>query len=153
MPTIKVYTTLCILLLFCVSCSLYSALRRKEFTYTAANEQQTLRLLVPKRYAKVENDTDSAGNPQRLYRYGNGAVLYIIQTTDTVTLFQPIDTTNHVPLQHPYGGIMYKGIDSMGLFWREIRTDSFRFGYRFVPSGVEPLFDSAVNFAGMRRFK
>jgi hypothetical protein len=47
---------------------------------------------------------------------------------------------------------MYKGLDSAGRYWREIRTDSFRFGYRFVPEAAEHLFDSAVNYAGMRRF-
>jgi len=139
-------------LVFCISCSLFSGLRKQSFTYKEGNQTQTLRLLVPKRYSKKEIFTDSAGNQQQLYRYRNGALLYIIETTDTLAQFQPIDTANNNPLLHPYGGLMYKGLDSTGLFWREIRTDSFRFGYRFVPDAAEYYFDSAVNYAGMRRF-
>lgn len=150
---IKRYFALCLVLLFCVSCSLFSGLRKRNFTYTDGNQPQTLRVLVPKRYAKKEIITDSAGNQQQYYRYSNGAFLYVIHTTDTLTQFQPIDTANNVPLPHPFGGLMYKGLDASNLFWREIRTDSFRFGYRFVPGDVESLFDSAVNYAGTRRFK
>jgi hypothetical protein len=137
----------------CISCSLYADLRKRTFTYTEGSQAETLRTLVPKRYAKRETFVDSAGNQQEYYRYRNGAFLYFIHTTDTTTLFQPIDTAHHIPLLHPYGGLMYKGLDSAHLFWREIRTDSFRFGYRNVPADVEPLFDSAVNYAGVRRFK
>lgn len=150
---IKRYLALFSVLALCVSCSVFSALRKKEFVFTDGNQPQALRILVPKRYAKRETITDSSGNKGDYYRYSNGAFLYIIQATDTLTLFQPIDTVNHIPLLHPYGGLLYKGLDSSGLFWREIRTDSFRFGYRFVPQEMEMLFDSAVNYAGMRRFR
>lgn len=115
--------------------------------------QRTLRISVPKRYEKTEILTDSAGNQQQWYRYGNGAFLYMIHTTDTLTQFQPIDTANNLPRPHLYGGLMYKGLDSSGRFWREIRTDSFRFGYRFVQPDQEILFDSAVNYAGKQRLK
>jgi hypothetical protein len=132
---------------------MFSALRQKKFAFTNGNQPQTLRILVPKRYVKRETITDSSGNKGDYYRYSNGAFFYVIQTTDTLLRFQPIDTASHIPLPHPYGGLMYKGLDSADRFWREIRTDSFRFGYRFVPHSSEILFDSAVNYAGMRRFK
>ena len=133
-----------------VSCSVYSGLCKKRFSYAENGATQSLRVLVPKRYARRETSTD--GSRQDYYYYPDGAVLYFIQTTDTLTLFQPIDTANQIPLPHPYGGLMYKGLDSAGRFWREVRTDSFRFGYRFVPGASEIRFDSAVNYAGMRRF-
>jgi hypothetical protein len=149
----KRYVVLGLVLISCISCSLFSGLRKREFTFTNNQQAQTLCLLIPKRYAKKETFTDSAGNQHQVYRYSNGAFLYVIQTTDTLTQFQPIDTANHIPLLHPYGGLLYKGLDTARLFWREIRTDSFRFGYRFVPAALETDFDTAVNFAGMRRFK
>src|SRR5215217_775493 len=149
----KHFFVLSFVLLFCASCSLFSGLRKRNFTHTINEKPQTLRILVPKRYANKQTSADSAGSQHRYYTYKNGAQLYVIYTTDTLTQFQPIDTTTHIPKLHPYGGLMYKGLDSAGLFWREIRTDSFRFGYRLVPHDVEPLFDSAVNYDAMRRFK
>jgi hypothetical protein len=139
-------------LVCCAACSPYAGLRKKTFSYNTSQPSQSLRTLVPKRYAKQETTVDSAGNPHQVYRYGNGAFLYFIHTTDTATLFHPIDTAGNIPLPHPFGGRMYKGLDSSGRYWREVRTDSFRFGYRFVPEASEHLFDSAVNYAGMRRF-
>lgn len=150
---VKRYLALFLLLAFCASCSIFSALRKRQFTFIDGGEAQTLRIKVPKRYAKKETITDSSGNKSDSYHYGNGALLYVVHTTDTLTLFQPIDTVNNIPLPYPNGGWMYKGVDSTGLFWREVRTDSFRFGYRFVPYDQEILFDSAVNYAGKRRFE
>jgi hypothetical protein len=141
------------LIISCISCTVYAGLRKRTFTFTDNNEPQTLRLKVPKRYKSRELLTDSAGNVQQVYHYSNGALLYVVYTTDTLSHFQQIDTANNIPKIHPYGGLMYKGLDSSGRFWRAVRTDSFRFGYRFVPPDVEVLFDSAVNYAAMRRFK
>lgn len=136
-----------------LSCSPFTALRNKTFTFTENNQSQTLRIKVPKKYAKQQAFTDSAGNQEQYYHYSNGAQLYVIYTMDTLAQFQPIDTAENVPKPHPFGGLMYKGMDSAGRFWREVRTDSFRFGYRFVPPEMEILFDSAVNYAAARRFK
>jgi hypothetical protein len=144
---------LCLVLMYCASCGLFSDLRKRTFTYTQGTDEQTLRILVPKKYAERECFTDSAGNQQQYFRYSNGAFLYMIHTTDTLTQFQPVDTTKNIPKQYYNGALMYKGLDSSGLFWREMRTDSFRFGYRFVPDDMEILFDTAVNYAGMQRFK
>ena len=141
------------LIVCCLSCSPYAALRKKEFRFNVNNQPQILRIKVPKRYAKQGTITDSANAQQQYYRYSNGAELYVIYTTDTLRQFQPIDTANNVPKPHAFGGVMYKGLDSTDRFWREVRTDSFRVGYRFVPRGVEVLFDSAVNYAAARRFK
>jgi hypothetical protein len=151
MAVMKGSLVLYLVLLGCAACSPYAGLRKKTFSYNTSLPQ-TLHTLVPKRYAKQEALVDSAGNPHQVYRYSNGAFLYFIQTTDTFTLFQPIDTAANIALPHPFGGQMYKGLDSSGRYWREIRTDSFRFGYRFVPESAEHLFDSAVNYASMRRF-
>lgn len=146
---LKRFVVLCAVPVMLASCSLYASLRKKEFTF---NEGQSLRIKVPKRYAAMKRFTDSAGYPHQEYQYSNGALFYLIYTTDTLRLFQPIDTANNIARAFAPGGVMYKGLDSSGRFWRELRTDSFRAGYRFVPSGTpEMLFDSAVNYAGARR--
>ncbi|HUQ97292.1 MAG TPA: hypothetical protein VM010_06480 [Chitinophagaceae bacterium] len=150
---IKKIWALLLVVELCSSCFIFSPLRKRTFEFPAGNTSQTLRVLVPKRYQKKQTFTDSSGNQQDFYSYSNGAVLYIIQSHDTLRLFQPIDTASNIALPHLLGGTMYKGLDSNNLFWREIRTDSFRFGYRFVPTDVEPVFDSAVNYAAKRRFK
>lgn len=147
---VKWFIVLCVMPVVLASCSLYAALRKKEFAFA---DGQALRIKVPKRFSKTNTFTDSAGNRHQEYVYANKAVYYLIHTTDTLALFQPIDTANNIAKLFPHGGVMYKGIDSAGSFWRELRTDSFRFGYRFVPPDAEPLFDSAVNYAGARRFK
>lgn len=148
------YFVVCFLVVvLCASCSLFSGLRKRNFTFTANGKPQTLRMQVPKRYAKKQNLVDSAGRQQQLYTYSNGALLYVVYTTDTLVQFQPIDTTVNVPKPFGNSGLMYKGLDSARLFWREVRTDSFRVGYRYVPQEMEIVFDSAVNYSGQLRFK
>src|SRR6476661_662632 len=121
----KFFVVCCLIMVLCASCSLFSGLRKRNFTFTANGQPHTLRILVPKRYAKKQNLVDSAGNQQQLYTYSNGALLYVVHTTDTLLQFQPIDSTVNVPKPFINGGLMYKGIDSARLFWREVRTDSF----------------------------
>jgi hypothetical protein len=153
MDVMKRTLVLFLALINCASCGLFSDLRKRTFTYTQDSVEQTLRIRVPKKYAKRESFVDSAGNQQQYFRYSNGALLYMVHTTDTLMQFQSVDTVNNIPKLYYNGALMYKGLDSSGLFWREIRTDSFRFGYRFVPNDKEILFDTAVNYAGMQRFK
>jgi hypothetical protein len=145
------------LLIFCClmhACSPYRALRTRRFSFNENGTTETLKLKVPKRYAKSETGVDSAGNQQLLFHYANGATLYFIRTNDTLAQFYPIDTARHIPKLHPLGGKMYKGIDSAHThFWREIKTNAFHFGYRHVSFAQEALFDSSLNFAAARRFK
>jgi hypothetical protein len=93
----------------------YAGLRKKNVFIQHIAASQSLQTLVPKRYAKQETTVDSAGNPHQVYRYGNGAFLYFIHTTDTATLFHPIDTAVNIPLPHPLRRVMYKGLDSAGV--------------------------------------
>ncbi len=58
---------------------------------------------------------------------------------------------SHVAKMHPGGGFFFKGRDSTGLYWRELRQNNFRAGYRNVSSDVEEKFDSAVNYAGYKK--
>lgn len=147
------WPALCFFCFSILSCSLFSGLRKKTFHFHDAGGAHALQLRVPTHYEKERVFTDSAGAKHKEYTYANGARLYFIYTTDTLAVFQPIDFAENIPRYHLYGGVLYKGLDSTGNFWREIRTDSFRFGYQHVPPAAEAIFDTAVNYAGMRRRK
>ena len=140
------------LLLFATSCSLLSGFNKRKFHYEASNQQsQTLTLLIPRGYVQEKIAIDSAGNKEQVYHYSNGTILYFVQTIDTLKPYQPIIEENSIPLPHPHGGWIYKGIDSNNLYWREIRQGYFRFGYRFVPTNSEIKFDSVLNFISSQR--
>lgn len=134
-----------ILLLVTASCSLFSNLKQREFTYRSGGHDQSIRVLVPTGYHRSEKVTDSAGNQGQVYHYGSGTFFYVAHTTDSSVAYQPIAEENNVPLPHPDGGLLYKGMDSSGLYWREVRLDSFRIGYRGVRASREIKFDAAVN--------
>jgi len=133
-----------------LSCSLLRGYKKREFVY--GNDDKTLALLIPSGYSKEETRTDSLGNKERVYHYRNGASLYFARTM-VVKDMQPIDKQNNIPLAHPYGGLMYKGLDERGLYWREMQRNGFRFGYKNVPSNWEIKFDSSVNYAGYQRVR
>jgi hypothetical protein len=146
--------TYCLLLLIIASsCSLFNGFKRKEFHYTDNNTPQTIALLLPKGFKGEKKNIDSAGNQQQVFSYENGAFLYFAFLTDTTKEYQPIMEERHVAKMHPAGGLFYKGRDSTGLYWRELRRDNFRAGYKNVSSEVEEKFDSAINYAGYRRIK
>jgi len=133
-----------------ISCSLFPELSRRDFTYDNKNNKQNIEILVPKGYAKTEKIIDSAGNQHQLFYYGN-AILYTGYYTDTTKSFQSIDTSFHIPLPHPRGGLIYKGIDSAHLYFREIRLyNGLRFGYKNVSQAQEGAFDSALNYSSLR---
>lgn len=140
-----------LLLLFTASCALLKGYKKDEFYYTAAPQQnQCLPLLIPRGALKEEIKQEPDGSKVQTYHYGNGTVLYIAYNTDTTWQYQPIAPEENVPLLHPLGGIMYKGITKDLLYWREIRIDSLRMGYVNVPYDLEIRFDSALNYASMR---
>ncbi|MBD0294654.1 MAG: hypothetical protein ICV84_05535 [Flavisolibacter sp.] len=137
-----------LLMIVLFSCSPYSGLRRQAFQYTNDNQHHTIRVVVPKGYSRSHSGVDSVGNQTLFYYFPNGALLYFARLSGN-TEIQPFDTTNNIPRQHPIGGVIYKGMNEKGLFWREIRIRSFRFGYRNVSSEQELAFDSATNFASI----
>jgi hypothetical protein len=133
-----------------ISCSLFPELSRRDFTFNNNNSTQNINILVPRGYAKTEKVIDSAGNQLQLFHYGN-AILYSAFFKDTAMSFQNIDTSFHIPLPHPRGGLIYKGIDSAHLYFREIRLyNGLRFGYKNVSQAQEGAFDSALNYSSLR---
>ncbi len=146
--------TYCLLLLIIASsCSLFNGFKRKEFHYTDNNTPQKIALLIPKGFDSEKKSVDSAGNQQQVFSYENGAFLYFSFLADTTKTYQPIQEERHITKTHPGGGYFFKGRDSTGLYWRELRQNNFRAGYKNVSPEVEEKFDSAINYAGYRRIK
>jgi hypothetical protein len=134
------------------SCFLFSNFRRSSFSYSGNGTSQTVPLVVPKGYNKIERQTDSAtGNEEIYYRYPGKAVLYFVVAKDTTKEYQRINYELNVP-QPIYTGRFYKGVDSSDLYWRETRMGFYRAGYYNIERGDDWEFDSAVNYF-MRRVR
>lgn len=131
--------------ILCASCTLFNGLKKKEFSYDDNGAARKMEFVVPKKYDKEEIIADSLGNKVMLYRYDD-AVLYFFHG-DSNSVFQPIDKGMNIPKEHPAGGWMFKGMDSSGLFWREVRQGAFRAGYWNIGYGTEEKFDTVVNYA------
>ncbi len=140
-----------ILLVTASSCALFNGFKRREFHYKDNNSSQKIALLIPKGFNEQKKIIDSAGNKQHVFNYEDGAFLYFAFITDTTKEYQTIMEERHIARMHPAGGFFYKGRDSTGLYWRELRQNNFTAGYKKVSPEVEEKFDSAVNYAGYRR--
>lgn len=132
------------------SCFLFKDYRKKEFSYTNNGRTQSLPILVPKGFVKEEM-SDTAGIKLYTYQYPGGAVLYAAHLTDTTYELQAFNKDVHRPLSLAQGGRVYKGQTANGLFYREIRQGTWRFGYKDVPRVNESYFDSATNYASWQK--
>jgi hypothetical protein len=138
-----------ILFLFVVlnSCFLFSKYRQTDFTYDEGSQAFSIPIVVPKGYSKERTEVDSSGNTILSYTYDNKAIFYVAHMEDTSVQIQPIVEKDNIPhMALTTGVIIYKGMDTNKLLWREIRQNSFRVGYRFVPKEWEAGFDSAINY-------
>lgn len=139
-----------VLPIFLASCFLFRDYKKTTFAYKQGGQQVAMPLVVPKGYARQER-LDTAGVSMQTYHYPDGAMLYAAYLMDTTFEIQPFNKTNHQPLLHRLGGMVYKGQDSNLSFFREIRQGNMRFGYRGVSSINEGLFDSSTNHASLQK--
>ena len=146
----KKYLPIVFVVIVCNSCFLFKDYRKKEFVYNRNGQSISQPFIVPKGYVK-EQKKDTAGITLHLFNYPGGTFLYAAYLTDTTYELQALNKTSHQPLTHRLGGLVYKGQDANELFYREIRQGHLRFGYRYVPLYLEPLFDSATNFASLQK--
>lgn len=136
------------------SCFLFSKYKRTDFTYNEGSQSYTIPVVVPKGFVREKTEVDSSGNTILSYVYKNHALFYIAHLEDTTTQVQPISENENEPrINLTTGALVYKGVDSVNLYWREIRRNSLRFGYRFVPKKWEVRFDSATNYGIVQRLK
>jgi hypothetical protein len=138
--------TILLVVLF-ASCSLFDKMKRSSFSYPSNTGQQEVRLLVPSGYSRKNTVVDSAGNYEQVYVYPGGALLFVAYAKDTSKRYSPIDTALHLPRTLPNGSLLYKGLSTDWLYWKEIRNGPFRIGYHKVPIEDEGRFDSAVNYS------
>ena len=134
------------------SCYIFSGYKKRSFDYKVGKETVSFPLIIPVGYSHHKSNIDSGGNKEELYYYNGKGYLYFVNEI-TPKDYQPIVEERNIPLQHPMGGTFYKGMDKNGLFWSEIRTEHFKFGYRNIQPGLELRFDSALNFAGYQNLR
>lgn len=140
------------LLFICNSCFLFSKFKERTFNYSTNGTAQAIPLLVPAGYTKTTETIDSTGNKELYYYYPGGGFIYFVHKVKPKE-YRAINEDRHMPLQHPKGGLIYKGMDKGGGFWREIQLENFVFGYNGIGRGAEIKFDSALNFASHQNFK
>ncbi len=137
-----------------ISSCLLSKYRRTDFTYNEGAQSYTIPIVVPKGFSKEKTEVDSSGNTILSYTYGNHALFYVAHVVDTSLQIQSLVRADNLPqVYRPTGAVVYKGVDSGHLFWREIRQNNLWVGYRFVPKDWENRFDSATNYALIQSFR
>lgn len=94
-------------------------------------------------------ETDSGGNQVMYYFYPGNAVLYFAALRDTSKPIQEINYDMNIA-RELYQATYYKGVDTLGRYWRETRLGQYKAGYWNVPGGLDGNFDSAVNYFGLR---
>ena len=142
----KIYLALLILCTTLNSCFLFSKYKRSSFTYNENGSTYSVPVIIPKGYSKERTEVDSSGNTILTYSYGP-ELFYMANMADTSTYVFPIDELINIPrLYEPTGALVYKGMDSTHLYWREVRQNKLRTGYRNVSPEKEVRFDSATNY-------
>jgi hypothetical protein len=141
-----------VILLICNGCYLFSGFKKRSFEYNANGTAYTFPLLVPAGYRDAKSVVDSAGNKEQVYFYPGGGFIYFVHSK-VPKEYQSINEERHIPVQLFNDGLMYKGMDSSGLYWREVQLADFRFGYRHIHPNLELRFDSAVNYASYKMWR
>jgi len=136
-------------ILFLASCSVVDDFNRREFIYPGVAKQQKLVLQVPRGYREEKKLLDTTGGKEQYYYYSNGALIYF---TNKVSLSTENDSIIEKSNPEPAGehSFVYHGIDKDGLYWKEIRHETFRFGYSYVPKDRLVQFEQALNSVKMK---
>ena len=139
----------CSLFVILFSCSPY-----KFTTSKISSSNGDLKVKVPRGFVKKETNIDSAGNKEQLFLYRGGATLYVTEAMDSMVYNNAyIDPEMNIPRDHFTGGKVYKGMLPGPLYWREIRMNGLRVGYRNVSTDNEISFDSSTNYISKELMK
>ena len=128
------------------SCFLFSDFRKSNFS----NGDQNISLIVPKKYKKIRNETDSLGNQQKFYEYEDGSFIFLTTMSDTSSFYLPLDTSLHIAQPNAAGGRYYKGVFPDLRFWREVKIGKLRYGYFNAAYESEGVYDSAINYIRLK---
>ena len=136
-----------LVILSCTSCFLQKPYRIETFSFEKEGVPHSYSLVVPRGYDKKITTVDHAGNHIITYSYKSGAIFYMAHMQDTSVAMQPLDVLENIPrISHHTGAVIYKGRDDSWRYWREVRQNNFKSGYRFVEPDDEEKFDSATNY-------
>lgn len=136
-----------LLMVLLASCALLGPrFYRTQFEYEQNGNVSSFPILVPPGFLKKESSADSLGNQGVLYQYANARFfIFYAKDTGSIALAQ-LDPSENQPKRFRSGGLVYKGMDDGGNYWRVIRHPHLRIGYTGVPRSQEIIFDSAVNY-------
>lgn len=136
-----------LLMVLLASCALLGPrFYRTQFEYEQNGTVSSFPIAVPPGFLKKEKSADSLGNQGVLYQYAN-ARFFILYARDTGSIaLADLDPKENQPKPFRSGGLVYKGMDDDGNYWRVIRHPHLRIGYSGVPRSQEIIFDSAVNY-------
>src|SRR6478672_12699831 len=133
----KIYMALLMLCTALNSCFLFSKYKRSSFTYNENGSTYSVPVIIPKGFTKERTEVDSSGNTILTYSYGP-ELFYLAYMSDTSSAIHAIDETINIPrFYKPTGALVYKGMDSLHRYWREVRQDKLRSGYRNVSGEME----------------
>lgn len=135
----------CLLVVVFNSCFLFSDFKKNQFSFSQNEKTNTVKIPVPKKFSKSEFKTDSSGNQVQYFFYPGGSVLYFAFLKDTSAELQPINYDLNIA-NELYRTIYYKGLDSLGQYWRETRFGNYKAGYKNVNGGEDGIFDSSINY-------
>ena len=131
------------LILLFSSCAGYPRMKNRPFSYNLGGSKDVI-LPVPSGYLKEQVKVSPKGGVEQFYQYNHGAHLYVSHATEWNSLNQKFISGN-TPVEIKEGEFMFSGTDENGLYWKEVRVDSLKWGYSFVPVNLLPLFDQSVN--------
>jgi len=143
MKIISIYLKLISFFLF-FSCAVISGVKKKDFVYYSNEQRHAIVLQIPSKYKDEKIVLDSLGGKEQYYYYKNGALLYVTRNASWATENQAFIEQIKNPSSSD-GKFVFKGKDKDGLLRKEIQVDNFRFGYSYVPSSSESIFEQAIN--------
>lgn len=132
-----------LLVIFC-SCAGYPHMKKRSFSYTLG-ESKNIVFFVPAGYKKEQVKVGADKGIEQFYQYNHGAYFYISHRAEWHSLNERFVSLSNDPVKTDEGEFMYSGTDESGLYWKEVKIDSLKWGYSFVPVNLLPLFEQSVN--------
>lgn len=139
-----------ILLFFCFGCAAVNpGYKKRTFAYELGEEAAVV-FYVPSEYKEEKFKVGDGPGLEQYYTYNPGSIFYISHKTAWPTINQLFIADTSKPLVRE-NEFIYSGTDESGFYWKEIRIDSLRFGYSFVPVNLLEQFEHTLNSIRIKR--
>ena len=132
-----------ILLAMLSGCTVYPGLKKRAFSYTM--DKRDAFIFVPAGYIDAQVKVGAMGGIEEFYRYNHGAYVYMSHRAEWKSSNHRFIATDTIKGIESNGGFMFSGRDESGLYWKEVRVDSLKWGYSFVPVNLLPQFEQFIN--------